>query len=369
MDILNLDEHFQDNISDENREKVVEILEEFKRGHYPNVLTKSGALQEELKTDKALVEKLKMVDAICHAEIGEMKAASDIIYGMYQEEGSDLALLGELAYMCDYKLARRIMSAAVKQMEENDEADRIKLARGYLVLAETEEKLEKYVRSIKYYQKGLSHFQEDYNRDQYMILYIHFKIGMLQSMQNNADESVSYLHKVIEMAGDSNPELKIKSLVSIAKTYGSNNQNEEAYPYLEEALQLLEGSTLENTVSHAEAFTEMAFYYFDQSKLDEAVPYYREAIEVYKKLQYTSHRQLGMIYMQYAYCLEHMEKKRIRDAGLNYEKAIERLELTQDRQLLENALADVIAFFDNTNNDKKKRMYEDKFVKMTNAKA
>lgn len=369
MDILNLDELFNDNISDKNREKMVEILEEFKRGHYPNVLSKSAALQEEVTSDQELMQKLKMVDAICHAEIGEMKAASDIIYDLYEEEDSDLALLGELAFMCDYKLARRIMSAAVKQMEDNKEADRLKLARGYLVLAEAEEKMEKFVRSIKYYQKGLHFFQENDSRDQYMTLYIHFKIGMLHSVQNDTEESVSHLHKVIEMAGADNPELKIKSLVSIAKTYGSKDQNEAVYPYLEEALQLLDGSTLENTVAHAEALTEMAFYYFNQSNLNEAVPYYRDAISVYKKSQYPSHRQLGMIYMQYAYCLEHMDSKKIRDAGLNYENAIERLELTQDGQLLENALADVIAFFDSTQDDKKKRIYEEKFVKMTNANA
>ncbi|MFC4556886.1 tetratricopeptide repeat protein [Virgibacillus kekensis] len=202
-----------------------------------------------------------------------------------------------------------------------------------------------------------------------MILYINFKIGMLYSMKNNTDESVAYHSRVIEMAGNDNPELKIKSLVSIAKTYGSKNQNEEAFPYLQESLELLDGSTLENTTAHAEALTEMAFYYFDQSKLDEAVPFYEQAIKTHKKLPYTSHRQLGMIYMQYAYCLEHMENenKNLQKAGQNYENAIDSLEKMKDRQLLENALGDVIAFFDHTNNDNKKRYFEERFVKMANA--
>lgn len=367
MDILNLNDHFQGDMSSKYREQLEGLLEEFNRGHYPNVLSKSAALRSESDLDKQLADKLKMVEAICHSEIGEVKASSAIISELYHQSDIDWMLLGELAFMCDFKLARRILSAAVKQMEEDSEADRIKLARGYLVLAEAEENLEKYVRAIKYFKKGLEFFQEGETPDQYMILYLHFKIGMMYSMKNETEESLHYLSKVIDMAGDTNPDLKINSLVTIAKTYGSKNENEKAYPYLEEALDLLEGSSLENNMTHAEALTEMAFYYFDQSKLTEAVPYYQKAISIYKSLPNTSHRKLGMIYMQYAYCLEHMEQQNIRKAGKSYENAVELLELTKDRELLENALADVIAFFDNTGNQKKKREYEERFVKMTNA--
>ncbi|WP_176446786.1 lipopolysaccharide assembly protein LapB [Lentibacillus sp. CBA3610] len=368
MDILDLNEHFQDSMSSDYSVQLEEILEEFKRGHYPNVLSKSAELRSEKNPDQELTDKLKMVEAICHSEIGEVKASQAIISELFQDSNLEWMLLGELAFMCDFKLARRILSAAVKEMEENDETDRIKLARGYLVLAEAEENLEKYVRAIKYFKKGLTYFQEDESPDQYMILYLHFKIGMMYSMKNEADESMQYLSKVIDMAGDSNSDLKINSLVTIAKTFGSKNENEKAFPYLQEALDLLKGSSLENQMTHAEALTEMAFYYFDQSKLSEAVPYYQKAIDIYKRLPQTSHRKLGMIYMQYAYCLEHKEEQNIRKAANSYENAIERLELTKDGELLENALADVIAFFDNTDNQKKKRVYENKFVKMTNAK-
>ncbi|SFD45987.1 Tetratricopeptide repeat-containing protein [Lentibacillus persicus] len=368
MDILNLNEHFRDNMSSEYRAELEELLEEFKRGHYPNVLSKSADLRLKGDLDRELRDKLRMVEAISHSEIGEVKASSDIISELYHDSTIEWMLLGELAFMCDFKLARRILSSAVKEMEESGEMDRIKLARGYLVLAEAEENLEKYVRAIKYFKKGLTYFQDNEAPDQYMILYLHFKIGMMYSMKNEADESLHYLNKVIELAGDSNEELKINSLVTIAKTFGSKNENEKAYPYLQEALGLLEGSSLENKLSHAEALTEMAFYYFDQSKLAEAVPYYENAVNVYKRLSHVSHRKVGMVYMQYAYCLENMEQPNLREAGKSYEKAIGKLELTKDGELLENALADVIAFFDKTNDQKTKRKYENKFVELTNAK-
>lgn len=366
MDIFKIDELFDTDMPYEHKDDLIQILNEFKRGHYPNVLSKTSALKDKNDLDSQIIRNLNVIGAICHAEMTEYKAASNIISELYQDAKNDLMMLGELAYMCDYKLSRRIMSAAVKQMEENNETDRIKLARGYLILAESEEKMDKVVRSIKYYQQGLDYFKEGDDRDDYMILYIHFKIGMLHAVLNNTEESITYLDQAILLAGDANPELKINSLVSIAKTHGANDENEKAYPYLAEALEMLENSSLWGTLTHAEALTEMAFYYFDQSKLNEAVPYYEKAIATYKGLQHTSHRKVGMIYMQYAYCLEHMDGKNTRLAGENYEHAIERLEMTKDKQLLENAFADVIAFFDTTNNTKKKELYEDRFVKMVN---
>ncbi|GAA0613986.1 hypothetical protein GCM10009001_34040 [Virgibacillus siamensis] len=368
MDILNLEELVTDDVSDELRGRMVELLDELKENHYPNVLTKLYGIYEMDEVDEKLTDNLKLIEAICHAQIGESKQASEILRRLFNDN-PDLDMLmqiGELAYICDYKLARRIMSAAVKQVDEKD-IDRIRVARCYLILGETEEKLDKMTRAIKYFKQGLTYFEDADERAHHMILYLHFKIGMLYSTQNKEDESVEYLNKVIDMAGDNEPEMKIRSLVSIAKTYGSMNKSEKVLPYLEEALELLPGSKLENSLAHAEALTEMAFYYFNESELAEAVPYYKQAIQMYRKLDYVSHRQIGMIYMQYAYCLEHKEDENIRQAADNYEKAIDRLEKAQDRQLLENALADVIAFFNAHHYDKKKRYYEDKFVKMSNS--
>ena len=370
MDILNLNEKVKEVINDENKNDLEVVIEEFKRSHYPNVLSKIKQFRENHETAEKLAKILLLVESISHAQIGENKAASEIMSNLYQNSsdlGSDeLILYGELAFMSDYKLARRIMSEAVKKMENDGETDRIKLARGYLVLGETEENLEKFVRAIKYYQRGLTYFEEDDNRDKYMILFLHFKLGVLYSTINDPENSIDYLNKTIELAGDDHPEMKINSLVSIAKTYGSKDQNEKAYSYLEKAISMLENSSLTETMVHAEAYTEMAFYYFDQSMLEEAVPNYDKAIDIYLKLPNYSGRKLGMIYMQYAYCLEHKEKANKTLASKNYEMAIGELEKTTDRELLENALADVISFFDNTNNQRKKRYYENKFVQLTN---
>ncbi|MFC4556885.1 hypothetical protein ACFO3D_01525 [Virgibacillus kekensis] len=62
-----------------------------------------------------------MIDAICHTELREFKKAAEVIEQLYNNSANDLMLLGELAFMCNYKLARRILSDAVKHMEEQDD--------------------------------------------------------------------------------------------------------------------------------------------------------------------------------------------------------------------------------------------------------
>ncbi|MFA1818766.1 hypothetical protein ACDX78_00965 [Virgibacillus oceani] len=53
--------------------------------------------------------------------------------------------------------------------------------------------------------------------------------------------------------------------------------------------------------------------------------------------------------MQYAYCLEHKKKSNLSLAGRNYELAVSELEKSNNCELLENALADIISFIDQTN--------------------
>jgi len=367
--IFDIDEKKEAVLNEENKKELEEIVHEFKEGHYPNVVTKAREFREKYKKAETATFSL-LVEAISQAQIGAVKESAEVISDLYHNTSEHtvdgLIELGELAFLSDYKLTRRILSEAVKRMENENEEDRIKLARGYLVLGEAEENLEKFKRAINYYKKGLTYFEDDDERDQYMILFLHFKLGVLHSTINRPDEAIHYLDKTIELAGEEHEDIKINSLVSIAKTYGSMEKDEKAFEYLSKALPLLEDSILKNRMVHAEALTEMAFYYFNQSHLEEAIPYYEQAIGVYRGLTAHSSRKLGMIYMQYAYSLEHKEKRNFSLAGRYYEFAVHELEKSNDRELLENALADVISFFDQRNNMKKKRFYENKFVKLTN---
>jgi len=369
-DIFNVDEEIKKYTDSENKEDLEVIAVEFKRGHFTNVLSKTKLFRDNHEIEEKIEKLLDIIDAISHSQIGDGKSASKIIDSLFQNiseetDVDDLILYGNLAFMCDYRLTRKIMSYTVKQMEDNGEADSLRLAQSYLVLGEAEENLEKFSRAIKYYERSLA-IMQDNEQDEEMVLFLHYKLGALHSAINETDQAIRYLEKTLELAGDHNEEMKINSLVSIAIMHGTREEGEKAKAYLDEAIPMLENSSLKNKMVHAEAHMEMAYYYFNQSMLDEAIPHYEKTIEIYKMLPTYSARKLGMIYMQYAYSLEHKKKPEKSRAGKAYEKAIEHLEKTEDRELLENALADVISFFDNNNNMKKKRFYENKFVKLTN---
>src|SRR5699024_6041912 len=105
-----------------------------------NVVAKTAECRKTYANKPDLLKILHIVEAVNHAEMGEYKTAAAIINQLYRSTVHPatryLVLLAELAFMSDYKLARRIMTEAVKRMEEEDEADPLKRARGFLVLGE-----------------------------------------------------------------------------------------------------------------------------------------------------------------------------------------------------------------------------------------
>src|SRR5699024_8040022 len=133
-------------------------------------------------------------------------------------------------------------------------------------------------------------------------------IGMLNSTLHETEEAISYFKRTNELAVNQHADIKAFSLIGLAKTYATNDMADRAYPHLIEASEIIEGSSLTDSLTHAEAITELAFYYFTKSKLKEAIPYYEQAINTYMKQPRYSARMLGMIYMQYAYCLNHEEE-------------------------------------------------------------
>lgn len=371
LNILHVDTLFDDVINEGNQKAIEVLRQEFKRKHYPNVISKSKQLQNDYPNDRKLLKALKIINVISHAEIGEFQKSKEMIQRLYDDsidkDYHHYMVLAELAFMSDYKLARRIMTEAVRKMENEESPEQENLLKGYLVLGESEEGLNKFKRAIKYYNRALDFVREDNQLAKYMAIYLHFKIGMLYTNLNETEQAISYLQKTNELndrSGADYADIKVYSLVAIAKTLASSSQEDQAYPYLIEVLDLIEDTTLKNTLPHAEALTELAYYYFNESKLEEAVPYYEQAIEAYKQLPQYPARTLGMIHMQYAYCLEHEKNANKVRAGNAYEQAIEYLEKAEAPELLENALADVIKFFSANHNKRKKKTYENKLVDM-----
>src|SRR5699024_9162035 len=182
-------------------------------------------LQKNFPNDNKLLKVLRMIEAISHAEMEEFRNSKEIIRELYEDKNEknyhDYMLLAELAFMSDYKLARRIMTEAIKQMENQESPDQQDLMKGYLVLGEAEEQLGKFKRAIKYYKQGLSFVEEDTQLNKYMVIYLHFKIGMLYTTLNETEQAITYLQKTNELNDKTDndySDIKVYSLVAMAKT-------------------------------------------------------------------------------------------------------------------------------------------------------
>src|SRR5699024_5192871 len=157
LDVLNLNELIREAIHENNKEALEVLIEESKLKHYPNIISKSKQIQANFPNDLKLLKVLRMNEAISDAEMEEFHNTKEIIKELYEDKSEknyhDYMLLAELAFMSDYKLARRIMTEAVKQMENQETPDQQTLMKGYLVLGEAEEQLRKFKRAIKYYKR------------------------------------------------------------------------------------------------------------------------------------------------------------------------------------------------------------------------
>src|SRR5690625_1370972 len=84
INVLDLNELLETHLTDENKEDLTEIFQEFKREHYPNVLSKTKLVANQYPDDENLNEFLDILNAISHTEIGELKASKEIIERLFR---------------------------------------------------------------------------------------------------------------------------------------------------------------------------------------------------------------------------------------------------------------------------------------------
>lgn len=367
-DVLDFETELQAFMNDVNEQDLRLLIDELQKNHYPNVISKAEKYRETYRDNPDLVHMLWKVSAISHAEIREYHLAKEIISKLYDDNASstleDLVTLGQMAFMCDYKLARRIMSDAIKKTETMDDVSPEVVSGIYLILGESEENLDKPKRALKYYKKGLESLDAQSEAEPYIKMFLAFKIGMLHTTLKEHDASLEYLKRSLTYADEKVPQLKANVLVSIGQIYGSLDRGEEGYPYLKEALQMLPNSDLENSYVHMEALLETGYYHYRRGDYEKGVDVYDMAIQMYTASHQTDPRKLGMMYMQYSYCLAHISSPDNKQASIYYEKAISQLEKENDIELLHSALTDVIAFFDQIGNKSKQQYYESKMLRL-----
>lgn len=367
-DIFNFKEQLTKHMTDSTKESLTELSEAFENGHFLDVTTHIHTFREAFEVDDSLNHLLLLLEATACAQANNPERAKHIIHTLYNNDDKksidDLLLYGNLAFMADLKLARRIMTDAVKQLESAEAVDVAKAGQAYLVLGETEEHLRNLVRAARYYEKALDYATRDEENRESLILFIHFKLGAIFSLRNETDEALNYFEQAIERAGDDNEEIKINCMLSIAKIYNRLEQYEDAHRYLDELLPLVEKSSLNDSFVHAEALTDLAYNYFCRKMYEEAAEAYERATDMHELLPNLSVRELGMIYMQFAYCLEQKDDEDNDFAASTYNKAYDNLKLANDNELLVDAMNDIVRFADETNKHKMKKTYENRLMKL-----
>lgn len=193
MDIFNFVENIKKYINETNKEDLNIILQEFKHGHFLHVLSRTREFRLNHKLDLGLDRLLTLLEATCYSQVGEGEKAADIIQNIYEKPSvvksvDDLILYGNLAFMCDYKLARKIMSEAVKRIDNEP----IKAAHAYFILGEAEENLGKFVRAIKYYKHGLNNLKKEEHDTQTILFYISNLVHFTQSFMKQIKQLNTY---------------------------------------------------------------------------------------------------------------------------------------------------------------------------------
>ncbi|MDY0408023.1 tetratricopeptide repeat protein [Paracerasibacillus soli] len=201
LEIINIDKALTKVLEKHNFEGLSILREEFKRGHYPNVVAKIGDFRKQNKVGLDVEHLLCYMEAISYAEMKEYISSKEIIQKQYEQRtnatSDELIILGQIAFLSDHKLCRRIMSKVV-MMCEREGANEIKLARCYMILGEAEENLDKFIRANKYYKKALKHF-DNLAEDKYQLI-LHFKIGQNYAKVNEVEEAIAYLTKARAIA-------------------------------------------------------------------------------------------------------------------------------------------------------------------------
>ncbi|WP_373894854.1 tetratricopeptide repeat protein [Virgibacillus sp. CBA3643] len=282
-------------------------------------------------------------------------------------EGKSLLKIGEIYFYIDAKKARRTITEAMKLFGEVYEGKHIDIAKGNLLLGELDETMGGIPRALKYYKRSLEQMDRFYSESHFLTVYTYSKIGTLSITVNEWDQAERNLEKGLALS-DPFPKMRLQFLHALGRVYSEKPDYDKAFSYFQEFLQGLEGDGRKQTKGYADTLQDIGFNFRHQDKLEEAQLYFQEALDIYEQLNPGYPEEAGMICMRLAYCYENKQEADMQKAAFYYEKGFKRIERMPDQEMVQEALAGIIEFFTRMDNPKKKRKYEDKFVKMQSAK-
>ncbi|MFD1848501.1 tetratricopeptide repeat protein [Oceanobacillus bengalensis] len=281
-------------------------------------------------------------------------------------ESKTLLKLGEIYFYIDLKEARKTLTRAIKLMAEIYEGNHLDIANAILMLAEIDENMGNFPRAINYYKQALDQLTSFYHEEHFMIVYVYSKIGTISIKLFKLRQAKEYLEKGLALSANY-PKIRLQFLYALGKIYSDKKEYDKAFTVFSQFLEMLEKDGRTKSIAYGNTLQAIAFNYLQQDHVEEAFAYYEQALGIYEKLS-NCIEEKGLTCIRLAYCYENILKKDTKKAENYYEKGFKLLEKTRNQDLLDEALAGIIDFFIRNHNPKKRKIYENKFVKRQTAK-
>ncbi|SDD27715.1 Tfp pilus assembly protein PilF [Terribacillus halophilus] len=254
---------------------------------------------------------------------------------------------GELFFYTDLKKARRILSKALQLTEQADETELS--VRVYVLLGEIDEEMRQFPRAISYYERARSAGKA---ADQLMS-YLEIKIGLLAMKAGHIEKAKRYLENIPPHTPAS---IQDPALYALATLYGQ----EKEYGRGRHILKKLLSGRQEETKMRADALQLLASFEFELHHIGEAIRLFEDASGIYRKNSHHRFEQ-AMTMLKLGGSYEEIGDQK--QAAICYEEAVAVMEKTRHRQGIEEALAQILRFYEKNENPLKRYIYENKLVK------
>ncbi|MFC3040610.1 tetratricopeptide repeat protein [Virgibacillus xinjiangensis] len=280
-----------------------------------------------------------------------------------QAEGRTLLKIGEIYFYIDLKQAHKTIRQAMKLLTDIHGDKHLDIAQGNLMLGELDENMGKYPRSLKYYQRALESLETFYTKDHFMIAYAYSKVGTLSIKAGEMLKAKEHLEKGLELT-EKFPKLRLQFLHALGEIYSNEKRYEDADRMYREFLDILDKDGRKKSQGYADTLQVIAFNELDQEKWEDAVRHYEEALEIYEQLKPIPPQEAGLTCMRLGHSYENKPGPSPEKAETYYERGYKLLEKTKNRDILQEAVTGLIEFYSRHPNEKKRKKYEDKFVKL-----
>ncbi|WP_138418562.1 tetratricopeptide repeat protein [Aquibacillus sediminis] len=274
-----------------------------------------------------------------------------------------LLTIGEAYYYVDLKQARKNITEALERLNEIYQDKHLMIAKANLMLAELDENMSDFTRAVTYYQRALEQFKYFYDQSHFMIVYVYSKLGTLSMEKNELELAKDYLETGLELSIHF-PKIRLQFLYALGKLYSGEKQYDRAFTVFQEFLDRLKQDDKQKTKAYADTLQAIAYNFIEQEKYNDAYSYYQQALELYKLVKLNCPEEKGLTFIRLAYCYENIDEKDITKAEECYEHGVKSIEKARNKELLEEALTDVINFYSRYPNDQKRKQFEDKLVKL-----